>query len=185
MQFCLDFHHEAGLRQLLLPPLLLRLEPGDLLGLRVAPLPATRSLSPVRAPASRDLRQSMMWLEYEPSRRSTAPFSPSGAASYSATISSLYWAVNERRLARSGTSGFGRAVPSTRPGSSDPVARSNGLTFIVISENLHPRPRVSNCQLAGASPEVAREGSRSRSRWCGSVCVRRRFAPSRRRGLSG
>jgi hypothetical protein len=46
VQFCLHIHHEAGLGQLLLQPLLLRLELGDLLGLRVAPLPAARSPPP-------------------------------------------------------------------------------------------------------------------------------------------
>ena len=33
------------------------------------------------APASRARRHATMWLEYRPSRRSSAPFSPSGAAS--------------------------------------------------------------------------------------------------------
>src|SRR5664279_5888070 len=63
-----------------------------------------------------------MWLEYRPSRRSSAPFSPSGDASYAARIASLYFAVNERRRACSGTSGSGRAgpAPSTGPGSSTP-----------------------------------------------------------------
>src|SRR5664279_5106500 len=35
-------------------------------------------------------------VEYRPSRRSSAPFSPSGAASYAARIASLYFAVNVR-----------------------------------------------------------------------------------------
>src|SRR5580704_2601175 len=39
----------------------------------------------------------LTWLEYRPSRRSTAPFSPVAAASYSATTSSLYCAVKLRR----------------------------------------------------------------------------------------
>ena len=37
--------------------------------------------SPANAPASRARRHSTIWLEYRPSRRSSAPFSPSGAAS--------------------------------------------------------------------------------------------------------
>jgi len=37
-KFCLEIHHGAGLGQLLLQSLLLDLQPGDLLGLRVAPL---------------------------------------------------------------------------------------------------------------------------------------------------
>ena len=49
---------------------------------------------PASVPASRARRHSITWLEYSPSRRSTAPFSPAGAASYSATTSSLYCAVN-------------------------------------------------------------------------------------------
>jgi len=41
----------------------------------------------------------MMCEEYSPSRRSRAPFAPgSVAASYSATIASLYSAVNVRRF---------------------------------------------------------------------------------------
>src|SRR5439155_233989 len=108
------------------------------------------------------LRHSTMWLLYKPSRRNSAPFSPSAAVSYSARISSLYLAVNVRRLALSGTSGSGRPVPapSTRPGSSTPGARSNVLTLLVIREALHPRPRVTNCQGAGASGELDREGCR-------------------------
>jgi hypothetical protein len=72
------------------------------------------------------------WLEYRPSRRSTAPFSPVGAASYSATTSSLYWAVNVRRRARWGTSGSGRSCrsPVTRPAS--PATRARSSTVIVI-----------------------------------------------------
>src|SRR5437879_695758 len=48
----------------------------------------TGSVGPlaVRAPASRARVHSMTWEEYRPSRRRTAPFSPLGAFSYSATI---------------------------------------------------------------------------------------------------
>ena len=65
------------------------------------------------------------------------PFSPSGAASYSATISSLYCVVNVRRVARAGTSGSGRAgsAASTRPGSPTPGDRSNVVTLIVMRVN--------------------------------------------------
>jgi hypothetical protein len=56
--------------------------------------------SPVRRPASRALAHSIMWEEYRPSRRRTAPFSPFGAFSYSVTIASLYSGVNARRDGR-------------------------------------------------------------------------------------
>jgi hypothetical protein len=39
------------------------------------------------------VRHSITWLEYSPSRRRTAPFSPVAATSYSATMSSLYCTV--------------------------------------------------------------------------------------------
>jgi hypothetical protein len=89
------------------------------------------------------------------------PFSPSGAPSWAASIYSLYFAVNVRRRARSGTSGSGRCVPAPliRPGSSIPVARTNVVTLLIISgEALHPRPQVTNSQEAGASTQVGREG---------------------------
>src|SRR6202171_156427 len=123
--------------------------------------------NPASAPASRALRHSTIWLEYKPSRRNNAPFVPSGAASYSAKIANLYLAVNVRRFALSGTSGSGRSVPasSTRPGSTPPGARSNALTLLVIRESLHPRPRVTNCQWAGASGELGREGCASAKSW--------------------
>src|ERR1035437_4596672 len=41
------------------------------------------------APASRARAHSLMWEWYSPSRRSTAPFSPRGADSYSATTANL------------------------------------------------------------------------------------------------
>jgi len=50
------------------------------------------------APASRAARHSMMWKWYSRSRYRIAPFSPFGAASYAATIRSLYSAGNVRRL---------------------------------------------------------------------------------------
>ena len=79
MKFCLHIHHGAGLGQLLLESLLFGLQAGDLLGC------ASRRLRPrgtaASAPTSQALRHSATWLEYSPSRRSTAPFSPSGAAS--------------------------------------------------------------------------------------------------------
>ena len=45
----------------------------------------------------------------------------------------MYFAVNVRRRARSGTSGSGRSVPASfiRPGSSIPVARTNAVTLFV------------------------------------------------------
>src|SRR5664279_5722436 len=39
------------------------------------------AVNPASAPASRARRHTAMWLEYNPSRRSNAPFSPSSAAS--------------------------------------------------------------------------------------------------------
>src|SRR5207237_6145190 len=66
---------------------------------------------------------------------------------------SLYCAVNVRRLARSGTSGSGRPVPapSTRLGSATPVARSNGLTFVVIS-GIHSIPALGSVIISGRVP---------------------------------
>ena len=81
MQFCLDVHHGAGLGQLLLEALIVGFKSGDPFGLRVTPLTPAGAARPASAPTSRALRHSVMWLEYKPSRRSTAPFSPSGAAS--------------------------------------------------------------------------------------------------------
>ncbi|MFD8706686.1 hypothetical protein ACFV1W_29485 [Kitasatospora sp. NPDC059648] len=52
------------------------------------------------APASRAARHSVTWEWYRRSRRRTAPFSPSGAASYSATIRSLYSGLNVLRFGR-------------------------------------------------------------------------------------
>src|ERR1039457_2862059 len=61
-----------------------------------------------------------------------APFSPVAAASYSATTSSLYCAMNVRRRPRSGTSGSGRSCrsPVTRPASPTTWARPD--TVIVV-----------------------------------------------------
>ena len=47
---------------------------GDPFGLRVTPLTPAGAARPTSAPTSRALRHSVMWLEYKPSRRSTAPF---------------------------------------------------------------------------------------------------------------
>ena len=51
-------------------------------------------------PAVMAARHSCTWESYSRSRRSTAPFVPFGAASYSATIRRLYSVVNVRRFAR-------------------------------------------------------------------------------------
>jgi hypothetical protein len=52
-----------------------------------------------------------------------------------------------------------------------PGARSSLDTVIVMSESLHPRPRVTNCQGAGASTQVDREGSAAVE--CGMVTADR------------
>src|SRR5664280_570206 len=67
-------------------------------------------------------------------------------------------AVNVRRRARSGTSGSGRVGigSATRPGSARAGVVSSTVT--VTSASLHPRPQVSDCWGAGASPQVGREG---------------------------
>jgi hypothetical protein len=135
VQFCLHLHHEAGLGRLLLQFAFFPLQAGDPLLARILSGRPRGADSPASAPASRARRHSTMWLEYRPSRRSSAPFSPSGAASYAARTSNLYFAVNVRRHTRSGTSGSGRPVPApgTRPGSSIPGARWSLDTVIVIS----------------------------------------------------
>src|SRR4029079_12061746 len=58
------------------------------------------SAPPPNAPASRARVHSITCDEYRPSRRRIAPFSPFGAFSYSATIASLYSALNVRRDGR-------------------------------------------------------------------------------------
>jgi hypothetical protein len=90
--------------------------------------------APASAPASRARRYSITWLEYRSSRRCTAPFSPDGAASYSATTSSLCFAVNVRRRAFSGTSGSGRSCssPPYRPAS--PVTRTRSGAVMGIQK---------------------------------------------------
>src|SRR5206468_1599709 len=65
-------------------------------------------------------------------RRSTAPFSPAAAASYSATTSSLYCAVNVRRRAFSGTSGSGRSCRSPVTCPASPATRPRSSTVTVI-----------------------------------------------------
>jgi hypothetical protein len=82
----------------------------------------------------------------------------SGATGKSLSLTTTAWMIPRRSP---GASGSGRPVPapSTRPGSSPPVARSNRLTFVVIS-GIHSIPALGSViiQRAGASPEVAREG---------------------------
>ena len=53
------------------------------------------------APLSRALRHSERCEEYSPSRRSSTPRAATSAASYPASMSSLNWAVNDRRRGRS------------------------------------------------------------------------------------
>ena len=81
LQFCLDVHHEAGLGQLLLQPCLLRAQRCDLRVPGIGRRPPRGRASPASPPASRARRHSTMWLEYRPSRRKIAPFSPGCAAS--------------------------------------------------------------------------------------------------------
>ena len=102
----------------------------------------------------------MTWLEYRPSRRRTAPFSPAGAASYSATTSSLYCAVKLRRRARSGTSGSGRSIshPSRIAGHPHAV----DLSHSHLGNCLHPRPRgVSNYWTGGCLTSGWQRGPRA------------------------
>jgi hypothetical protein len=82
------------------------------------------SVTPSKAPASRARVHSITCDEYKPSRRRITPFSPFGAFSYSATIASLYSALNERRDGRGDgppptaaptTAGPARLVPRRRP----------------------------------------------------------------------
>ena len=83
----------------------------------------------------------------------------------------MYFAVNVRRLARSGTSGSGRRGPAsaTCPAS---AATSRAVGVTVMSGCLHPRPRVSNCQGAGASRQLGREGyDHSQADSAGSILV--------------
>ena len=77
------------------------------------------SATPSNAPASRARAHSITCDEYKPSRRRTAPFSPFGAASYSATIASLYSAGNERREGRGDGPSSARG-PDDRDDSSRP-----------------------------------------------------------------
>jgi hypothetical protein len=81
VQFCLHIHHRAGLGQLLLQSILFGLQPAICSAAGSRRLRPRGTANPASAVTSRALRHSVMWLEYSPSRRSTAPFSPSGAAS--------------------------------------------------------------------------------------------------------
>src|SRR6478672_9070169 len=99
-------------------------------------------------------------------------------------ISSLYFAVNVRRRARSGTSGSGRSVPPPpliRPGSSIPVARTNVVTLLVISGKLSipalgsliVRGQVPQPRLAERGPAVAIIGSVRRLEFRNGRCTYR------------
>jgi len=77
------------------------------------------SETPSNAPASRARAHSITCDEYKPSRRRIAPFSPFGAASYSATIASLYSGGNERREGRGDGPSAARG-PDDEDGSSRP-----------------------------------------------------------------
>ena len=67
----------------------------------------------------------------------------------------MYFAVNLRRRARSGTSGSGRSVPAPliRPGSSIPVARTNVVTLFVISGKLSI-PALGSLNVRGQVPQT-------------------------------
>src|ERR1035437_6637691 len=86
--------------------------------------------SPVRAPASRAEVHSLIWEWYSPSLRSTAPFSPRGADSYSATTANLYAAVNERLTGRGAGSGTTASVTASPVSSADELLR---ITFSLQS----------------------------------------------------
>src|SRR4051812_37134216 len=113
-------------------------------------------VTPARAPASRARVHSITCEEYRPSRRRTAPFSPFGAFSYSATIASLYSALNDRRDGR----GDGPPVergPDNGDTSPLPLAaarRSSDDTSTRISDHaLCCEPR-----LQAVSSDLGREG---------------------------
>src|SRR5699024_1402484 len=74
------------------------------------PAPSPAPLVVVPAAASAALRHSAICDEYRRSRRRIAPRSSRSAASYSATIATLYSAVKVRRLARSA---LGVTAPSS------------------------------------------------------------------------
>src|SRR5664279_2241643 len=98
-----------------------------------------------------------MWLEYRPARRSSAPFSPSGAASYAARIASLYFAVrcaDARVRAPQGQAVQGSAIhrtrifdpgPSVKPGQAD---RHVGEVSIPALKSMIVRGRVPQPRLA-------------------------------------
>src|SRR5664279_3197592 len=97
-------------------------------------------------------------VEYRPSRRSSAPFSPSGAASYAARIASLYFAVNVRptrafghlRVRPCRASAIHRTRifdpgPSVKPGQAD---RHVGEVSIPALKSMIVRGRVPQPRLA-------------------------------------
>src|SRR5680860_1891104 len=95
--------------------------------------------------ASRALAHSATCVWWIPSRRSTADFSPCGAASYSANTFARYSAVNDRLV------GFGAgSTPSLRDGSA-------ACGFNMITSDPRPLKR-SPRNDRGVSPQPDREG---------------------------
>ena len=115
---------------------------------------------PASVPASRARRHSITWLEYRPSRRSTAPFSPVAAASYSATTSSLYCAVKPPPAAPLGHLRI-RALPPLA-GHPSSIAGHQGTVELGhghLGNISIPAFGVVSCYWgAGASRQLGREG---------------------------
>src|SRR5450755_4958537 len=113
------------------------------LGLRPRGRPSSFS-----APSRRCLRQYVKCDVYSPSRRSSSPTSPGAEhASALARISSLYFAVNDRRLACSASSGSGtpaRAARPPAPNPSSPTSRWSSRPAAASSAALAPFVLVSN-----------------------------------------
>ena len=110
------------------------------------------SASPARAPTSRARVHSLMREWCHPSRRSTADFSPCGAAAYSPTTASLYAAANERLVGRGAGSGaicWGIGAVS---GTASPVSSADELLLITFSfqscpTSQTPKPGVPHVRL--------------------------------------
>ena len=120
MRFSHDVHRRPSLSELGGKSDVLRTQPLDLTTIN-RPLRNRRRLAGISNPdACPSVARRCPFLDVrviQPPLRSTAPFSPRGAASYSATIASLYAAVNERlagRGAGSGTTVSDAASPSSQ-----------------------------------------------------------------------
>ena len=117
-EFCLNVVDPPALGQLGFQPL----DPAARHGQRPRRRVRLRSRCPLKPAApSRAACNCHLWInvEYKASRRSNAPRSPRGAASYSAKIRFLYAAVNVRAFALTATCGSGKS--STRPANATPA----------------------------------------------------------------